>query len=300
MVAAGTGLLVIPGDQNVGRWPPEWRALLPVTVGSAIDRSRDAGATIGAVDYANPIFEIFSAPRSGDFASARVFRYRSVKVLGDSGVIAKFDDGSPAMIRRPFGAGSVVVWTTSMDASWTDLPVQPVFVPFAHQLGRRVGRYADSRQWFTAGDVLDLTRHAELTSSLLGSGPMTAGDSGRLVLEAPSGEKTRLSATGTNHLATLRERGLYELRAESTPIGGGRPIAVNVDPTESDLTHLDPAELVAAASANTTTHQAVGATIVPPGQLEGRQTVWWYLLLAALFLMGFETVMSNKLSRAMS
>jgi hypothetical protein len=298
MVNDGAGLLIVPGEQNVDRWPGEWRAMLPVRVGSTVDRMRDGGAAIGSVDYANPIFEIFSAPRSGDFSSARVFRYRSLEAIGDSGVIAKFDDGSPAMVQRPVGSGRVVVWATSMDATWTDLPMQTVFVPFVHQIGQRVGRFADARQWFIAGDILDLTRHAELTSPLMGSGAKTPGDSGRLILEAPSGEKTRMSALGTNHLATLRERGLYELRGENGPVGGGRPIAVNVDPAEADLTHLDPAELVAAANANTTAHQTNDALTMPPEQQEGRQTVWWYLLLGALFLMAVETVMSNRLSRA--
>jgi hypothetical protein len=300
MITAGAGLFVVPGEQNAARWPAEWRSLMPASVGQIVDRTRDAGATIGAVDYANPVFEIFSAPRSGDFSSARVFRYRAFKAVGDSGVIAKFDDGAPAMVQRSVGAGRVVMWATSMDASWTDLPVQTVFVPFVHQIGSRVGRFADARQWFTAGDVLDLTRHAELTSPLVGAGAKAAGDSGRLVLEAPSGEKTRLSPLGTNHLATLRERGLYELRGENTPIGSGRPIAVNVDPAEADLSHLDPQELVAAASAGTATRQAVDVSAALPEQQESRQTVWWYLLLGALFLMAIETVMSNRLSRAMS
>jgi pyruvate/2-oxoglutarate dehydrogenase complex dihydrolipoamide acyltransferase (E2) component len=105
---------------------------------------------------------------------------------------------------------------------------------------------------------------------------------------------------GTNHLATLRERGLYELRGENTPVGSGRPIAVNVDPGEADPTHLDPAELVAAANANTAKQQTAAAAAAPAEQQEGRQTIWWYLLLAALFLMAVETVMSNRLSRATS
>jgi hypothetical protein len=300
MVTSGAGLLIVPGEQNTDRWPAEWQALLPVRFGSVVDRTRDAGATIGAVDYSNPIFEIFSAPRSGDFSSTRVFRYRSAKALSDSGVIAKFDDGAPAMIQKAVGAGHIVVWTTSLDALWTDLPLQTVFVPFAHQLGQRIGRFADAKPWFVAGDVLDLTRHAELTSSVMGSGARAPGDSGRLILEAPSGEKIRLSAFGSNHLATLRERGLYELRMENSPVGGGRPIAVNVDPAEADLTHLDPAELVAAANANTTAGQKSGAATAPPEQQESRQAIWWYLLLAALFLMAIETVMSNRLSRAAS
>jgi hypothetical protein len=262
-----------------------------------VDHTRDAGATFGAVDYTNPIFDIFSAPRSGDFSAARVFRYRTLRAIGDSGVLAKFESGTPAMVMGRHGAGRVAVWATSMDASWTDLPMQTVFVPFVHQLGKGVGRFADSRAWFTAGEVLDLSRHAELTSPLMGSGPKAAGDSVRLILEAPSTEKTRLSVLGTNHLATLRERGLYELRGENTPVGSGRPIAVNVDAAEADLTHLDPQELVAAAKATTTRVSQAEAAPAAPEQQEGRQTVWWYLLLAALFLLAVETVLSNRLSR---
>jgi hypothetical protein len=296
-VNGGAGLFVIPGEQDLNRWSAEWRAMLPATVGNVVDHSRDGGATFGAVDYTNPIFDVFSAPRSGDFSAARVFRYRALRAAGDSGVLAKFNDGTPAMVLGRSGAGRVVVWATSMDANWTDLPVQTVFVPFVHQLGKGVGRFADSRAWFTAGEVLDLSRHAELTSPLMGSGPKEQGDSVRLILEAPSGEKTRLSVLGTNHLATLRERGLYELRAENTPVGGGRPIAVNVDAAEADLSHLDPQELVAAARSTTTKVSQADVAPAAPEQQEGRQTVWWYLLLAALFLLAVETVLSNRLSK---
>jgi hypothetical protein len=300
MLTDGAGLLIVPGDQDVARWPTEWRSLIPATLGSTVDHARDGGLTIGAIDYSNPIFEVFNAPRSGDFSGARVFRYRSMRASGDSGVIAKFDDGSPAMVQRSVGVGRVVVWATSMDANWSDLPMQSVFVPFVHQLASRVGRFADAKPWFVVGDVLDLSRHAELTAPFVGSGPESTSDSVRLILEAPSGEKTRLSAFGTNHLATLREHGLYELRDEGGAIGSGRPIAVNVDPAEADLTHLDPAELVAAASVKAAVRSSTAQTVVPPEQQEARQTVWWYLLLIALFLMAVETVMSNRLSRATS
>jgi hypothetical protein len=297
-IAGGAGLFVVPGEQDVSRWPAEWRALLPATVGSLEDHTRDVGSTFGAIDYTNPIFDIFSAPRSGDFTAARVFRYRALRPAGDSGVLLRFDDGSPAMVMGRAGAGHVALWATSIDGNWTDLPMQNVFVPFAHQIGKGVGRFADSRAWFTAGDVLDLSRHAELTGPLMGSGPKADNDSVRLILESPSGEKTRLSVLGTNHLATLREQGLYELRGESDPVGGGRPIAVNVDPAEADLTHLDPQELVAAAAATAARTVSADAAPAAPEQQEGRQTVWWYLLLAALFLLAVETVLSNRLSRA--
>ena len=186
------------------------------------------------------MFELFNAPRSGDFSTARFYRYRALLARGDTGVIARFDDGAPAMIERTVGSGKIVLWASTLDAFWTNLPLQPVFLPFVHQLARHVGRYADPRPWFVAGDVLDLSRHGELTA------PFTTGrgaDSAtELVLEAPSGVRERVGETGARHLVTLREQGFYELRGRDTPVGSGRPIAVNVDPSEADLSHLDPQE----------------------------------------------------------
>ncbi len=302
LVIAGSGLIVVPGENGGDAFPAEWREFMPGTVGAVVDRSSDVNATIASVDYANPVFEIFSAPRSGDFAASRVYRYRTLKARGDSGIVARFDDGAPAMILRTQGTGRVALWATSLDAYWTDLPMQAgVYLPFVQQLAKRVGRYSDAKGWFIAGDALDLSRHAELTSALLGSGTKPASDSGELVLEAPSGDKTRLSVRGSNHLAVLKESGFYELRAPSASPGSGRPIAVNVDPTEADLSHLDPKELVAAATAPLTGVKTASAMDTgTPEEQERRQTIWWYLLLGALLLLAAETVMSNRLSRVAS
>src|SRR5207248_10614580 len=70
-----------------------------------------------------------------------------------------------------------------------------------------------------------------------------------LIVESPSGARERATATGAGHLVTLREQGFYELRGPNTPAGSGRPIAVNVDPVESDLSHLDPQDIVVAVTA---------------------------------------------------
>src|SRR6185503_17690484 len=236
----GTGLVVVPGALAVETWPADWRGVLPATVGKIVDRTSDAGGSLSSIDYAYPTFEVFNAPRSGDFSTAKFYRYRSLTPQPGSVVGARFDDGSPAIVERTQGSGKVVLWASSLDAYWTNLPMQPVFLPFVHQLGKHVGRYADPRPWFVAGDVLDLSRHGELTAQFASS----AQDTAQLVLEAPSGARERVTTAGANHLITLREQGFYELRGQDTPVGSGRPIAVNVDPTESDLSHLDPQDVV--------------------------------------------------------
>jgi Aerotolerance regulator N-terminal/von Willebrand factor type A domain len=301
LVADGAGLLIVPGDEQTAAWAPEWRALLPARVGPVVDRTDRAGGTLAAVEYSSSIFEIFQAPRSGDFSTARMFRYRTLAAAGDTGVLARMDDGTPALVERADGEGKVLLWGSTLDEYWTDLPLQPVFLPFVHQLAKYAGRYADPRPAFTAGEVLDLSRHGELTA-MFGdktNGVAAAGTGATLVLQSPTGHRTRLHANGSDHLAELNEAGFYELRDAATAIGSGRPIAVNVDPAESDLAHLDPQELIAAVtSRNADAAQTSAAAAASPEDMERGQRIWWYLLLGALLLMAAETVLSNRLSRA--
>lgn len=301
IVDAGAGLLIAPGDLRTETWPPEWRALLPARVGAQVDRTGTAGGVLASINYGHPVFELFSAPHSGDFSTAHMFRYRALAAPLDSGVIARFDDGSPVLVERSHGLGKVVLWASSLDAYWTDLPLQPVFLPLVHELAKYVGRYSDARPWFKAGDVLDLSRHGELTGMFQNTASGAGGAATSLVLESPSGKRARLAPGGPDHLAELREQGFYELRGPGTPVGSGRPIAVNVDLAESDLSHFDPRELVAAVQAPNASPEGTGdPSAVLPDEMERRQTTWWYLLLAALLFMGAETVLSNRLSRASS
>jgi hypothetical protein len=147
--------------------------------------------------------------------------------------------------------------------------------------------------------VLDLSRHGELTAPFTRG---TSADSAReLRLEAPSGDRERLTATGPNHLVTLHEQGFYELRGPETPVGSGRPIAVNVDPVESDLSHLDPQDIVVAVTAVDGQRSPAGdLSSATPQDQESRQKLWWYLLLGALLLLAVETAMSNRLSKSTS
>jgi hypothetical protein len=295
LLDGGGGLVIVPGSERAESWPPEWRSVLPATIGQTVDRTSDAGGTLSSLDYSHPIFELFNAPRSGDFSTARFLRYRALAPAPNATVAARFDDGSPALVERNVGAGKLVVWASTLDSYWTNLPLQPVFLPFVHQVGKHVGRYADPRASFIAGEVLDLSRHGELAAPFLRG---RAADSvTELVLEAPSGARERVTATGPNHLVTLHEQGFYELRGRDTPAGSGRPIAVNVDPTESDLSHIDPQDIVVAVTAPSTQHvPGSDLNAATPQDQEQRQKVWWYLLLAALLLMAVETAVSNRLS----
>lgn len=301
-VQSGGGVLVVAGDRFPGV-SGEWTAVMPGGVGAVVDRSADAGATLAWVDYGHPVFELFNAPHSGDFSSARFLRYRALSVRADSAsradstpprVLARFDDGSAALVERQLGSGRIAVWGSTIDAFWNDLPLQPVFLPFVHELAKYEGRFNDERPWFTAGDVLDLSRHAELTTA---SGRRTPA--GGVLVESPSGARTRYESSASA-LVPLHEQGLYEIRDEHAAPGTGRRVAVNVDPAESELARLDTAELRSAIT-NGAGMQTAGARVVDAPsreEQEKRQTLWWYLLAMAGVLLAAETMLSNRLSRA--
>ena len=279
LVNAGAMLLVVPGERNMTTVSPEWRAVLPASIGPIVERG--SAGRWASVDFSNALFEPFRSARA-DFSSIGVSRYRSLEARDSSQVIARMDDGAPLLVERAVGAGRVLIWAGTLDASWNDLPFHPLFVPLVHQIARRSLAGRESRTWFTAPHALDLSGE------------------GNAVVESPSGARIRLYPDSGRSTVDLRERGFYEVRSGATAIGAGRPIAVNVDLAESDLSHMDPSELVAAVTSRGTTgtQNAVNAPFTGTAEeLERRQSVWWYLLLAAMILLAAETLLSNRLSR---
>ncbi len=117
----------------------------------SVDRPDGRGGALGFLDYSHPVFEVFKAPRSGDFSSTRVFRYRALTATPASRVLARFDDGAVAATEQRVGLGRVIAWNTTFDDSWSDLPTQAGLSaarPSAHAVPRplrRAGGVADRR-----------------------------------------------------------------------------------------------------------------------------------------------------------
>ncbi len=112
-VENGGGILVVNGPQAT--WPASAADILPATAAAAIDRSRGTAASLGGLAYGHAVFEPFRAPRSGDFSAARFYGYRNVTPTKDAQVLARFDDGSPALLERQIGRGRVLLWASTLD-----------------------------------------------------------------------------------------------------------------------------------------------------------------------------------------
>ena len=280
-VDGGGGLLMSAGARAA--WPRDVD-LLPATIGNPVDRTRGDTARVGGIEFGHPVFETFRAPRSGDFTSVRVYGYRNLSPAAGAQVLARFDAGPPAVVERRVGAGRVLLWASSFDQSWTDLPLKPVFLPFVHRAATHLVAYVPSQQWSTVGQILDTSRAGA-----------HKGQSVPTLVLTPSGNRLPVSGDGTE-VIELTEQGFYELRGDTKSTGDMAVVASNVDPAEADLTAMDPQDIVAASTGESQS-DGVRPDAAPqtPETRERGQRLWWYLLLLGAGMLAAETVVSNRL-----
>jgi hypothetical protein len=285
-VRHGGGLVHALGDRTAAGWTATARGLAGAAPERVIDRIGGGGGRLGYIDYSHPIFELFRSPRGGGFTGARFYRYRPLPVsaaaspdtLAKTAVLARFDDGSVALLERQLGEGRLLVWTSTLDRYWSSFPLEPAYLPFIHQLVRYAAGHTPRRTWHTAGQVVDVT----------------AGSEEALVVGTPAGK--RIDVAAGNGLLTLDEQGIYEVRDAREPNTPPRLYAVNLDVTESDLTPLDPAELVSAVTVPGEAAGAAARISLTPEEQERRQRLWWYMLAVAFALLTAEAVFANRRS----
>ena len=280
-VTAGGGLLFSSGPHAA--WPVRVD-ILPGAPGAIIDRTSGAPLRLGALEYSHPVFELFRAPRSGDFSAARFYGYRGVDTPVAT-VLARYDDGAPALMERKVGEGRVLLWTSTIDLGWNDLPLKPVFLPFVHTALRYLADYAEPPTSLVVGQVVAAPRATRV------AGPAH----GAVMALAPSGARSTIGAE--DGAIELSEQGFYEVRIQGAGAESATVLASNVDLSESDLTPMDPRELIAAVIGRPATGPNGFAEPRPTDEAQAQaQRLWWYLLVAGGLLLAAETLLSNRLS----
>ena len=245
--------------------------------------SRDANpASLVSIDALHPVFEPFRASSAGQFASARINRYQRGDAADAAQVIARFDDGAPALLEQRFGRGRVLHFASSFTRAAGDLVLQPVFVPFVQQLVKHAASGRDTRASFTVGNVIDINSFAP-------------SDRDAVVL-TPGGERIRIGASANSRSLRISEAGIYQVRGTGDA-AATQMFAANVDPAESDVTPVA-ANLFDDAITARSANSAVLPAALQPRDREGQQKIWWYLLLLAFAFLAIETFVGNRISTA--
>jgi Aerotolerance regulator N-terminal/von Willebrand factor type A domain len=279
----GGGLFIALGPHAT--WPASSASIAPAIPGETVDRTTGTPLRLGGLEYSHPVFELFRAPRSGDFSAARFYDYRAVtQVTGQ--VLARFDDGAPALLERKTGAGRVLMWTSSLDMDWDDMPVKPVFLPFISTVTKYLADYTEAPASLTVGQVVPAPRRL--------GGKVSMASRGSTIAVAPSG--SRVSVDTEDGALELTEQGFYDVRTQGAGADSAVTLAVNVDLDESDLTPMDPRELQAAVVGRAPSTPGGMARPTAESQAQA-QRLWWYLLVAGGLLLAGETLLSNRLSQ---
>ena len=270
----GGGGLVVAAGRRVGAHVPA-SALLPAAISGEADRLTDRGGSLGDVRFDHPLFAAFrSAPSA--LSAARFLRYPRVEPAAGADVIARFDDGLPAVVERREGLGRIALIGMPLDARSGDFPLQSAYLPFLHRL-----------VLYTSG------RDATTLARSTGQSWLLPGMMKEPAVLTPGGAILRPAKDTVGSTVALRESGvyaLYEGRVQGEPAG---LLAVNAPTNESDLTPVDARELLLGVKQSAAA--AVASSEVPtPAEIEGRQRLWRILLAVVALLLLTETIVANR------
>ncbi|BDG03407.1 BatA domain-containing protein [Anaeromyxobacter oryzae] len=299
-VESGGGLFISVGDQvDPELYSRELGAVLPMPlhVEKTAGANGDAGsgaraARFAEIDLDHPALSVFHGDAREGLLGVRTSRYLLAKPRGSGAaagdaarVLARFDDGAPALVEARRGRGRVLLFTSTADRDWTDWPIRTSFLP-------AMQRFAG----FLAGTLEERRDPA----AVVGARRTIRLDEGEtlLALVDPAGrERTRaeLERAGLAEPSpavlewTPREPGLWQVKVRARGEERLEPrlaFAVTPDPRESDTRRIAPAELTAWFGGESHARVEGGARAAAGG----REIPLWSVLLvlgvAAFFLEG--------------
>src|SRR5262245_52806180 len=227
---AGKGQLVILGENaDIGWW--NGYAKLPVKAVQHIFVPKDRGrpsVSLTTYDQNHSIFKPFKTSTRVALNSAQFFDYINVEAKPGAVVLAKYEDGSPVIVESSKEDHCLIVFNSTVDSRWNDLPLKPSFLPLFHEIVRYLTRYNESRSWYALGEAIPVTAGLENVDAA--------------VIE-PNKERRPLGSlsAGQSRFFSPQMPGFHEIRVGPDT----RVVAVNPPSAEGNLDSLPPEDLMA-------------------------------------------------------
>lgn len=272
-------------------------------------------ALIGRVESDHPLFAPFAGVQYADFTKVHFWKHRRVTLPGPATrpdaaaasaaagirVLARFDDGDPFLLERPVGKGRVYVVTSGWHPADSQLALSTKFVPLVDGLVRPRDAMAAGAQQVTYEPIPFPPADAVLGGG--GKSPPAQGTTtvlswtGRSLL-TPDGRKIDLGAGATAAPAEVVDRpGIYRVRVGDRET----PVAVNLPPDEGRTAPLAVEELERLGAklgvAPTSEELVARERQLRTAELENRQKLWRWIVLAVLGLLAVETAVAGVLAR---
>ncbi|MGQ0634535.1 MAG: BatA domain-containing protein [Planctomycetaceae bacterium] len=237
---------------------------------------------LGEIDFTHPLFHPLANPRYSDFTPIHFWRRRGVALRSpdDPRVLARFDNRDPAILERMLGAGRILGFTSGWHPDDSQLALSSKFVAIM-------------------GGILELACGRENVVRVTVGEPVplpAATAPSPIVIRTPERGETRLAGGQTE----FRQTDLPGVYHASMPEGELR-FAVNVAAAEGQTAPLDLAQLgqwgVHMSREPTRAERLAGIRQQRDTELESRQQVWRWLIVASLMILMFETWLAGRAAR---
>jgi len=322
--AGGTVLCVLSDAEKGATTRGALATLLGVTDSDLKVEEATGGkyAMLLDIDFQHPVFAPFADPRYGDFTKIHFWKHRQLTLPASltgpmpraTQVLARFDDGSPAVVECRVAKGRVIVLTSSWHAADSQLALSSKFVPLVNgildhslQAPPRLPRYevgdrvnfgrAQATQSSEAVEKRPTGEEAEKTATQAEK-TVVAELVGPLRVQKPDGKLVELPAGATSFDGT-DQIGIYQFQAGDQR----QPFAVNLAASESKTAPLAVETL-----------ESLGVRLAKPEdlatpktveerrqmqarELEQQQKLWRWLIVAALVLLVAETWYAGLIAR---
>ena len=292
-VTDGGGLIFFAGHQVA---PTRYNALfygsdtplLPVALGEPVQQPEDAPVTLQLADGAHEALAVFGGDAGEMLTRSRFYRYFSVAEdeAGEAEVLLSYDDGRPFLLERALGRGRVLLFTSTADRDWTDLPTRIAYVPLVHSLvgyAAQLSQAAQRPQVFLPGPTAVRIQGAQEGGSLTILTP-----DGRELLSRFAAQEGVIEAPVTEYTVP----GIYRLGANADT----DYLAVNATRAESDFAKLQQPDLQARWQPLPVLleEEAALGEQADGGPLPGRE-IAGILLLSLVAVLMVENVCANRL-----
>jgi hypothetical protein len=268
-VSGGGAVLAAAGESSLGL---DSVPVLDLAVGSNPIR-RENRNPITMIDNSHPALSETSGWGSVNMQTL------PVSLNGDERVLIAQADNRPVLLESNIGRGRIMLLTTALDNTLSDLPVKPVFVSFM----------AEAARYLSNENLLIREQIAESFLQL----SLAGGSSGQ-VYDPDGVSLLSLSDTTQAQDIPLNKTGYYQVFSS----GGEVLVAVNPDQRESDLTIMDAQVLqnwqnVVAGTANSGEQALNSESGVADEDLEENEIWRIFLILLALIVIA-ESLLGNQ------
>ena len=271
-VRSGGALLIAPGDRiNPEQFNRQFQAIAPALLDQ--QNGEEEYLVIADFDRRHPIMQ----PLESDW-SARFQGHWRLAPSDDANVVMRFDNTEPALVEREIEEGKVILFASSMDLEWNNLPLQGLFLPFIHETLRHLVQPELKQRAYQIGDSFSLDISGEANT-----------------VAAQNSNGVEVDFTNEEFVIEAEFPGLINADIDGESIR----FAINTLPEESSFSRM-PVDNLFDSIINPDTNpiksrETQNAQLAE--ELEKSQRIWWWILILVMALILAESLIANRTYR---